>query len=62
MLNLINKICLPIAVVGAINYGLVGLFGIDLLSYLNTGGLQLAAQIIIGAAGAVVAFGLITNK
>jgi uncharacterized membrane protein YuzA (DUF378 family) len=61
MLNLINKICLPIAVVGAINYGLVVL-GFDLLSLLNTGALKLAAQIIIGAAGAVVAFGLITNK
>jgi uncharacterized membrane protein YuzA (DUF378 family) len=61
MLNLINKIALPITVVGAINYGLIALFSLDLLSYLN-GDLVMIVQILVGAAGAVVAAGLIANK
>ena len=62
MMNLINKVCLPIAIIGAINYGLVALFAFDILSILNNGSLQFVAQVIIGVAGAIVAFGLITNK
>lgn len=61
-MNTINKICLPIALLGAINYGLVGLFGLDLFSYLNGADFIRLVQIIIGAAGAYVAFGLIANK
>ena len=62
MLNLINKICLPVALLGAINYGLIGLFGFDLLSYLDGRTLVQIAQIVVGVAGAVVFAGLITNK
>ncbi|MDR1826630.1 MAG: hypothetical protein LBQ49_02970 [Rickettsiales bacterium] len=61
-MNLINKISLPIAVFGAIVVGLAGI-GIDLAGELNIGTqiIQIA-QLVIGAAGVVVAFGLITNK
>ena len=62
MLNLINKICLPVALLGAINYGLIGLFNFDLLSYLDGRTLVQIAQIVVGVAGAVVFAGLITNK
>ena len=61
MLNLINKIALPVSALGAINYGLIALLGLDLLSYLN-GDLITIVQILIGVAGVIVAAGLIANK
>ncbi|MCL2629720.1 MAG: DUF378 domain-containing protein [Alphaproteobacteria bacterium] len=57
MTKLINMVCLPIVIIGAVNYGLMGLFGIDLLHYLNGATLIQAAQIIIGVSGLVVAAG-----
>ena len=57
MTNLLNKVCLPIVLFGAINYGLVGLFRLDLISYLGCPLLIRAAHIIIGLAG----LGLITG-
>ena len=61
IMNLLNKICLPIALFGAINYGLIGVFATDLLGYLD-GGLIQIAQIIIGIAGVFVACGMVSGK
>jgi len=62
IMNLINKISYPLALFGAINYGLIGLFQTDLLSYLPSAGLVMAAQIAIGFAGVGVAVGLLGRK
>ena len=61
-MELINKISLPVALFGAINYGLVGLFRLDLLDYLDGGTLQQAAMIIIGVAGVVATAGMIAKR
>ena len=55
MNNFVSKACLPVVLFGAINYGLIGLLGLDLLSYL--GSLSRVAQILIGLAG----LGLVTG-
>jgi len=60
--NLFNKICLPIVIIGAINYGLIGVLGLDLLGYLNSSFLVQAVQIIIGISGVGVALGLFNGK
>ena len=62
MLNFVNKIALPVALFGAINYGLIGLIGLDLISYLNDGMLIRIAYIIIGVGGVMVAAGIATKK
>ena len=62
LINLMNKVCLPIALFGAINYGLIGLGITDLLSFLHDGALVQIAQIVIGVAGAGVALGFFGKK
>ena len=62
MKNMINMICLPIVLFGAINYGLIGLIDLDLLSYLRDGTLIKVAQIIIGLAGLGLATGFVSSK
>jgi len=62
LISLLNKVCLPIALFGAINYGLIGLFNLDLLSYLRDGTLVVIAQVVIGVAGAFAALGLFGRK
>jgi uncharacterized membrane protein YuzA (DUF378 family) len=61
MKKIINMVALPIALFGAINYGLIGIFRIDALGYLGGGIWTQIAQIAIGFAGVAVAFGF-TSK
>ena len=62
MINIINKVALPIALLGAINYGLIGLFRIDMLYYLSGSALQQAALVVIGVSGALVALSLLMKR
>ena len=62
IMNLINKISYPLVLFGAINYGLIGLFQIDMLAYFDSAMLLKLAQIIIGFAGVGVAVGLLGRK
>ncbi|MDR3208356.1 MAG: DUF378 domain-containing protein [Rickettsiales bacterium] len=62
MKKIINMVALPIALFGAVNYGLIGLFGLDLLGYLDSSALVQFVQIIIGLAGVAVAFGFASKK
>ena len=62
MKELINKICMPVALFGAINYGLIGLFSLDLLGYLSDSTLVQIAYIVIGVAGVGAAYGWFVKK
>ena len=44
-MNYIYKICLVLSIIGGINWGLVGLFDFDLVTFI-TGGLNMAARAI----------------
>ena len=49
-----NKLVLAIVIIGAINWGLIGLFGLDLVAWIFGGQLSLASRIIytlVGLAG-----------
>jgi uncharacterized protein len=53
-LNIIDKISFILVIIGALNWGLVGLFNLDLVEALFGGKLQLVTRVIyilIGAAG-----------
>lgn len=53
-LNLLDKVSIILVVLGALNWGLYGLFNLDLVHAIFGGQLQLIARIIyilIGAAG-----------
>lgn len=43
---IINKIALAIAIIGTLNWGLVGLFSFDLVAWLSGGGGTVLARII----------------
>ena len=43
---IINKIALIIAIIGALNWGLVGLFSFDLVAWISGGTTSLLARII----------------
>ena len=45
-MNLINKIALVIAIIGTLNWGLVGLFSFDLVAWIAGGATMLLARII----------------
>ena len=45
-MNLINKIALIIAIIGTLNWGLVGLFSFDLVAWISGGATTLLARII----------------
>jgi len=62
IMNLINKISYPLVLLGAINYGLIGLFQTDLLTYLPSAWWVTAVQVLIGFAGVGVAVGLLGRK
>ncbi|MDR2686063.1 MAG: DUF378 domain-containing protein [Rickettsiales bacterium] len=60
--KVITVICMPLVLFGAINYGLIGIFHLDLLGYVYqyAGAIWVqVAQIIIGAAGLGLATGLV---
>ena len=51
---IINKIALALAIVGCINWGLVGLFSFDLVAFISGGAGSMLARIIytlVGIAG-----------
>ncbi|MDR2268664.1 MAG: DUF378 domain-containing protein [Rickettsiales bacterium] len=62
MKNIINAICLPIVLFGAINYGLIGLFDLDILAYLGDPTLMKVAHVVIGLAGVGLATGWYGKK
>lgn len=45
-MNIINKIALILAIVGALNWGAVGLFSFDLVAWIAGGSTMLLARII----------------
>ena len=45
-MNLINKIALGIAIIGTLNWGLVGLFSFDLVAWISGGAGTVLARII----------------
>lgn len=46
MMNVINKIALALIIVGALNWGLVGLFSFDLVAWITGGATSILARII----------------
>ncbi len=47
-----------LVILGAINWGLVGIFGLDLVSYLPWGLLQTIVYVLIGISGLWMVYGL----
>ena len=45
-MNLVNKIALAIAIIGTLNWGLVGLFSFDLVAWIAGGASTILARII----------------
>ncbi len=45
-MNIINKIALIIVIIGALNWGLVGLFSFDLVAWISGGAASILARII----------------
>ncbi len=45
-MNIINKIALIIAIIGCLNWGLVGLFSFDLVAWIGGGAGSIIARII----------------
>ena len=46
MMNVINKIALILVIVGALNWGLIGLFSFDLVAWISGGAATMLARII----------------
>ena len=46
MMNIINKIALILVIIGALNWGLVGLFSFDLVAWISGGAASVLARII----------------
>lgn len=46
IIMIINKIALAIAIIGTLNWGLVGLFSFDLVAWISGGATTLLARII----------------
>lgn len=46
VMMIMNKIALAIAIIGALNWGLVGLFSFDLVAWLSGGSTTILARII----------------
>ena len=46
MMNVINKIALILVIIGALNWGLVGLFSFDLVAWISGGAGSVLARII----------------
>ena len=46
MMNVINKIALILVIVGALNWGLIGLFSFDLVAWISGGAATILARII----------------
>lgn len=48
-MNIINKIALTVAIIGALNWGLVGLFSFDAVAWICGGATTIVARIIYTA-------------
>ena len=46
MMNIINKIALILVIIGALNWGLVGLFSFDLVAWISGGAASVLSRII----------------
>ena len=46
MMNIINKIALILVIIGALNWGLIGLFSFDLVAWISGGAATVLARII----------------
>ena len=46
MMNVINKIALILVIIGALNWGLIGLFSFDLVAWISGGAATVLARII----------------
>jgi uncharacterized membrane protein YuzA (DUF378 family) len=62
MKKIIDFVCLPLVLVGAVNYGLIAVFDYDILSILQDGAFIRIAQILIGVAGVGLATGWYGKK
>ena len=53
-MNHMNKLALILVIIGAINWGSIGIFGVDIIAYITGGQLSAIARIIytiVGLAG-----------
>ena len=50
-MNLINRLALGLVLVGALNWGLVGLFQFDLVAWLFGGQMALLSRLVYGLVG-----------
>lgn len=60
-----KKVALLLVIIGAINWGLIGFFGFDLVAFLFGGQMSLISRIIfalVGVSGIVTAVYLFENK
>ena len=64
MMTVINKIALILAIVGALNWGLVGLFSFDLVAWICGGQSSIIARIIytVVALGAIWCISLLFSE
>lgn len=54
VMTVVNKVALVIAIIGALNWGSIGLFGFDLVAWISGGAASIMARIIytlVGLAG-----------
>ena len=51
MMNTINKIALLLAVIGALNWGGIGLFGFDTVAFLCGGQMSVVSRVIYALVG-----------
>ena len=50
-MNALDNICLSLVIIGALNWGSIGLFGLDLVGYLFGGQLSVASRIVFALVG-----------
>ena len=48
---MLDRICLILVIIGALNWGIIGLFGFDVVAYLFGGQMAVLIRIIYGIVG-----------
>ena len=48
---MLDRICLILVIIGALNWGIIGLFGFDVVAYLFGGQMAVLSRIIYGIVG-----------
>lgn len=57
-MKLLHMVAFSLVIVGAVNWGLIGLFGYNLVNMIFAGmGLENIVYILVGASGVYIAFG-----